>query len=321
MAGAVEGLLNVQLTVECKGTSSPTRPLFSATHRARLRSLPHYKAPRESSCARLSEGRRRDLLVDNPLRRATPYSLAMDLNLPTPPDGADPYAFYGDLLHRWTMLSPTDPAGFRARLAVLLFLCAFLGLSSAVNFVVHALGYYSKGRRLWLFKTVKRDSGTHVPSASCWLAVVDPFPLPHSHIISNHFLLATLGGLALFVILLGNTLTLWRAVVSPGGGTSQEYLAKWSFALWPVAYLVAWTLRCACLFSGACATSQSLTPAPISQLGDVSELPPGRGWHSTSFRPQLEGHARLARERPLHWRRDRDGRGSHGARLRIPGSP
>lgn len=64
------------------------------------------------------------------------------------------------------------------------------------------------------------------------------------HIISNHFLLSTLGGLSLFVVLFGAVHTLYRSTISPGNGAGEEHLAKWTFALWPVAYAVAWLLRC-----------------------------------------------------------------------------
>ncbi|GAA5853394.1 hypothetical protein JCM9279_005776 [Rhodotorula babjevae] len=144
------------------------------------------------------------------------------MDLPSPPEGANPYEFYSDVLHRLTVLSPSDPAGFRARLIVLYALCAFLLVACLANFVVHALGYHAKRRRVWLFKLAKRDGG--------------------SHIISNHFLLSTLGGLSLFIVLFGCVHTLWRSTVSPGDGAGEEHLAKWSFALWPVAYAVAWLL-------------------------------------------------------------------------------
>ncbi|GAA5904394.1 hypothetical protein JCM8208_004183 [Rhodotorula glutinis] len=144
------------------------------------------------------------------------------MELPSPPEGANPYAFYSDILHRVTVLTPSDPAGFRARLIVLYALCAFLVVACLANFVVHAVGYHAKRRRVWLFKLVKRDSG--------------------SHIISNHFLLSTLGGLSLFVVLFGAVHTLYRSTISPGNGAGEEHLAKWTFALWPVAYAVAWLL-------------------------------------------------------------------------------
>ncbi|KPV71885.1 uncharacterized protein RHOBADRAFT_50363 [Rhodotorula graminis WP1] len=134
------------------------------------------------------------------------------MDLPSPPQGANPYEFYRDILHRLTVLTPSDAAGFRARLVVLYALCAFLLVACIANFVVHALGYHVKRRRVWLFKLVKRDSGS------------------------------TLGGLSLFVVLFGAVHTLYRSTVSPGDGAGEEHLAKWSFALWPVAYAVAWLL-------------------------------------------------------------------------------
>lgn len=82
------------------------------------------------------------------------------MELPSPPEGANPYAFYSDILHRVTVLTPSDPAGFRARLIVLYALCAFLVVACLANFVVHAVGYHAKRRRVWLFKLVKRDSGS-----------------------------------------------------------------------------------------------------------------------------------------------------------------
>ncbi|GAA6046807.1 hypothetical protein JCM3770_005653 [Rhodotorula araucariae] len=144
------------------------------------------------------------------------------VNLPAPPAGANPYSFYRDLLHKVTVLHPPDPAGFRARLIVLYVFTVFLLVVSIFDFTVHALGYRIKGRRMWLFKLVKRDGGTHI--------------------VSNHFVLVGIAGASLFVILFGNVYTLWRATISPGGGAGQDSLAKWQFALWPVAYAVAWLL-------------------------------------------------------------------------------
>ncbi|BGP43352.1 hypothetical protein JCM10449v2_007383 [Rhodotorula kratochvilovae] len=142
--------------------------------------------------------------------------------LQSPPDGANPYTFYRDLLHEVTVLSPPDRAGFRARLIVLYVFTVLLLVVSIVDFGVHALGYRIKGRRMWLFKLVKRDGGTHI--------------------VSNHFVLIGIAGASLFVVLFGSVHTLWRSTISPGGGASQDHLAKWQFALWPVAYAVAWLL-------------------------------------------------------------------------------
>ena len=92
------------------------------------------------------------------------------------------------------------------------------------------------------------------PPPSTWLT-----PFLNRHIISNHFLLSTLGGLSLFVVLFGTVHTLWRSTISPGDGAGEEHLAKWTFALWPVAYAVAWLLRCVAPISSFCSSERSRT--------------------------------------------------------------
>lgn len=83
----------------------------------------------------------------------------MSSALPIPPVGANPYEFYLDFLHDMTVLMPSDPSGFRARLIVLFITSILLLVTSAGNFALHAWSYRLTGRRIWFFKLAERGDG------------------------------------------------------------------------------------------------------------------------------------------------------------------
>ncbi|GAA6039330.1 hypothetical protein JCM8097_002800 [Rhodosporidiobolus ruineniae] len=145
-------------------------------------------------------------------------------SLPAPPAGTNPYEYYRTLLHDSAFIRPsaTGTAGCKARLVVLFLILAVLLVASIANFGVHVWALRIKRRRLWIFRLVERDGG--------------------KHIISNHFVLCGLGGVAMFVVLFGETYNAWRAWVSPGEVYRLQQLPKWAFAIWPTAYAAGWLL-------------------------------------------------------------------------------
>ncbi|GAA5876979.1 hypothetical protein JCM8547_001957 [Rhodosporidiobolus lusitaniae] len=141
--------------------------------------------------------------------------------VPSPAEGENPFLFYRDVLHEASFIIPENRGAFRARLITLFCILGVLLVASVVNLGLHLWGARLNRRKVWVWRIVEREGG--------------------KHIVSNHLFLCGPVGIALFVVLCGDAAMCWRVWLT-GDSYAFQQLARWSFSVWPVAFLSGWLL-------------------------------------------------------------------------------
>ncbi|GAA5979347.1 hypothetical protein JCM11641_005006 [Rhodosporidiobolus odoratus] len=132
---------------------------------------------------------------------------------------SSPYSVYVDAVQN-QVPQADDKAGLKIRLCILFGILGYLWLASLANFGVHLYSNHLKGRRLWLFRLVRRQGGQHV--------------------VSNHSVISGVAGVLATPVLIGNTVALYSAFC--GSGKGIETAEIWQFTCLPIAYGFGWLL-------------------------------------------------------------------------------
>ncbi|GAA6044108.1 hypothetical protein JCM8097_003212 [Rhodosporidiobolus ruineniae] len=139
--------------------------------------------------------------------------------LGSPPEGANPYAYYLTVLSSLSP-SPPDAHGFRTRLIVLLVLVGFYFAVSAVNLGLYVWAHVKGEKKMWIVRMVHRKGG--------------------KHFVGNHIVLNALFGAVTAPIYLTQVAFVWSAFLGDGSGLKKMLIAE--VAVMPSAYVFGWSI-------------------------------------------------------------------------------